>query len=190
MCIFNCLALTPTFKISISGVIGCINCTHIAIYPPQSDDPLYPEHLYVNRKGYHSINTQLICDANLKILNVCARYPGSSHDTFIWNNSNVQTYMRNLHEHGHRSYFLLGDSGYPLRSYLLTPCNDAAPGTPEERYNISQKRTKRCNGGVLKLRFRCLLKHRMLHYPPERASKIINAVVVLHNMCIDANLPN
>lgn len=43
---------------------------------------------------------------------------------------------------------------------------------------------------MLKLRFRCLLKHRILHYSPERASKIINAVAVLHNMCIDANLPN
>lgn len=39
------------------------------------------------------------------------------------------------------------------------------------------------------MRFRCLLKHRVLHYTPETASKIINACVILHNMCIANNLP-
>lgn len=42
------------------GVIGCIDCTHIAIFPPQVHDAVNPEHLYVNRKGYHSINVQLV----------------------------------------------------------------------------------------------------------------------------------
>lgn len=47
-------------KYGIPGVIGVIDCTHIAIVPPNTDDPFYPEHIYVNRKGYHSINTQLV----------------------------------------------------------------------------------------------------------------------------------
>lgn len=42
------------------GVIGCIDCTHIAIFPPQVHDAVNLEHLYVNRKGYHSINVQLV----------------------------------------------------------------------------------------------------------------------------------
>lgn len=33
----------------------------------------------------------------------------------------------------------------------------------------------------------CLLKHRVLHYSPVTASKIVNACVVLHNMCIENN---
>jgi len=33
-----------------------------------------------------------------------------------------------------------------------------------------------------------LLKHRVLHYEPLKASKIINACVVLHNICIDNNV--
>nr|CAI5849481.1 unnamed protein product [Callosobruchus analis] len=45
---------------SFPGVLGCIDCTHVAIYPPQRDDPVYPEVAYVNRKGYHSINVQLV----------------------------------------------------------------------------------------------------------------------------------
>ncbi|CAH1382911.1 unnamed protein product [Tenebrio molitor] len=67
-------------KYGMPGVIGVIDCTHVAIYPPQIHNNLYPEHIYVYRKNYHSINVQLICDSNLKITNVNARFPGSTHD--------------------------------------------------------------------------------------------------------------
>ena len=39
------------------------------------------------------------------------------------------------------------------------------------------------------MRFRCLLKDRVLHYAPEYATKIIMACVVLHNMCLEYNVP-
>ncbi|KAK9717537.1 DDE superfamily endonuclease [Popillia japonica] len=137
-------------KFQIPGVIGCIDCTHIAIFPPVLNHPINPEYIFVNRKGYHSINTQLICDSSLKILHVNARFPG--------------------------------------RPWLLTPIQN--PENPdEEEYNSrhasARATVERCNG-LLKMRFRCLLKHRnrVLHYTPQAASKIINACVVLHNMCI------
>lgn len=38
--------------------------------------------------------------------------------------------------------------------------------------------------GILKMRWRCCLKHRVLHYHPEIASKIINTCSVLHNLCV------
>lgn len=82
--------------------------------------------------------------------------------------------------------------GYPLRPYLLTPIRNAEPGTPEEQFNERfcsiRSLIERCNG-LLKNRFRCLLKHRVLHYPPVTASKITNACVVLHNMCLAYNIP-
>lgn len=56
-------------KFGIPGVVGVIDGTHIAIVPPKSDDPVYPEHVYINRKGYHSINTQLVF-GNLKHDNI------------------------------------------------------------------------------------------------------------------------
>lgn len=40
------------------GVIGCLDCTHCAIVPPNTTN--FDERSYVNRKGYHSINTQLV----------------------------------------------------------------------------------------------------------------------------------
>ncbi|XP_048516636.1 putative nuclease HARBI1 [Dendroctonus ponderosae] len=38
--------------------------------------------------------------------------------------------------------------------------------------------------GVLKQRFRCLLKHRVLHYSPEKAAKIVLSCAILHNIAI------
>lgn len=35
-----------------------------------------------------------------------------------------------------------------------------------------------------------LLKHRVLHYSLSVASRIFNACVILHNMCIENNIPN
>lgn len=37
--------------------------------------------------------------------------------------------------------------------------------------------------------FSCLLKDRTLHYSPSKASKIIISCIVLHNLCIEANVP-
>ncbi|XP_066588155.1 putative nuclease HARBI1 [Prorops nasuta] len=182
------------------GVIGCIDCTHVAIFPPPKEDPLYPEHIYINRKGYHSINVQLcssnritiICDSSLKIINVNAKFPGSTHDSHIWNNSNILPLMQDVSSH-RQQLFLLGDSGYSLRPWIITPILNCDLSSAEERYNKRHASTRslieRCNG-VLKMRFRCLLKHRVLHYRPDVCSKIINTCVVLHNICICDNMTN
>ena len=57
---------------------------HVRLKPPSVND-----YAYVNRKNYHSINVQLICDAKLRFLNVVARWPGSTHDSFIFQNCSV-----------------------------------------------------------------------------------------------------
>ncbi|XP_032677057.1 uncharacterized protein LOC116846830 [Odontomachus brunneus] len=60
-------------KYDFPGIIGRIDCTHVAIVTivaPPKHHPQFPEHIYVNRKGYHSINVQLICDSDLKIIHL------------------------------------------------------------------------------------------------------------------------
>lgn len=66
------------------NVIGAIDCTHIAIKAPSEE-----EFAYVNRKHFHSINVQIICDAQMRLTNIVARWPGSTHDSYILTNSMV-----------------------------------------------------------------------------------------------------
>ena len=94
------------------NVIGLIDGTQIPIKGPSVE-----EHLYICRKGYHSINVQIVCDANLKILDVVSKWPGSAHDAYIWTNSGLRQKILDSDIIG----YLLGDSGYPISPTLLTP---------------------------------------------------------------------
>lgn len=109
------------------GVVGAIDCTHVPLdCAPLGDN----EYAYINRKGIHSINIQLVCDAHYRITNVVSRWPGSCHDSRILLNSGLHT----AYEGGQLPGVLLGDSGYPQRTWLMTPYRN--PNTPARRnYN-------------------------------------------------------
>ena len=63
-------------------VIGAIDCTHIAIKATSHD-----EFVYVNRKHFHWIKVHIICDAQMQLTNIVARWHGSMHDSYIVSNS-------------------------------------------------------------------------------------------------------
>lgn len=51
---------------------------------------------------------QQICDGDLKILSVYARYGGSAHDSFVWNNCYIKQLLLSEYTSGERNTFLLG----------------------------------------------------------------------------------
>lgn len=67
-------------------VIGYIDCTHVRIKCPNQEQAM----LYVNRKGFYSINVQVVCDAQRRILDIVARWRGSVHDSRIWDSSRLR----------------------------------------------------------------------------------------------------
>ncbi|XP_063226847.1 putative nuclease HARBI1 [Bacillus rossius redtenbacheri] len=170
------------------GVMGAVDCTHVLIISPTGDE----EAVYVDRKHNHSHNVQLICNYDMLVMDVNARYPGSTHDAAIWRLCNVKRTLMRRYRNGDTNSWILGDSGYPLEPWLLTPILHAPDGTPESRYTTGHCSARcaieRCNG-LLKSRFRCLSKARQLNYAPHTAALIVNACVVLHNFCVRNKLP-
>lgn len=163
------------------GVIEAVDGTHIAITPPAK----IREHLYINRKLYHSLNVMIVSDYYGKILAVLANHGGRTHNARVWSSSRLSRHMLNEYENGRRNAWLLGDSGYPLLPYLMTPKLNEAPGSPGALYTEAHVRARCCierTIGVLKGRWRCLRKERGLHYLPEFAGLIVNATCVLHNI--------
>ena len=156
-------------------VIGCIDGTHVQIKKP-ANSPM----TFMNRKQGCSINVLLVCDVDLSIIYSLVKFPGSCHDSFILNNSALCEKFSNHPPNG----WLLGDPGYPSRSWLMTPLSSVKT-IQEERYQKMHKKGRntieRCNG-LLKSRFRCLL--RKLEFTPEKSCKIIRACIVLHNIAI------
>ncbi|KAI8430398.1 hypothetical protein MSG28_000684 [Choristoneura fumiferana] len=161
-------------------IIGCIDCTHIKIKKCGGSAAQY----YINRKGYYSLNVQVTCDADLKIQDIVARWRGSTHDARIFNECSLKERFEAGEFRGKR---LLGDSGYKLEPYLLTPVLRAQSAS-EERYNTAHIATRntveRCFG-VWKARFRCLLQGMTVKLQNVKTTVI--ALAVLHNIAIMHN---
>lgn len=118
------------------------------------------------------------------ILNVNSRFPGSTHDSHVWRMSAVRQHLCNTYRNSKE--WLLGDSGYPLEPWLLTPFSN--PNNDDyqmfNKVHSKARSTVERAIGILKGRWRCLCKQRNLHYKPPVCSKIINACATLHNICI------
>ncbi|XP_052218979.1 putative nuclease HARBI1 [Dreissena polymorpha] len=90
------------------------------------------------RKGFYALNCQAVSSPDLKFLDVVARWPGSTHDAAIFENSRLKDYLDN-----HDGMILLGDSGYALKRYLLTPI--PAPRNEQEHlYNRQHRQGRLC----------------------------------------------
>ena len=163
------------------GVIGAIDCTHIAIQRPSVENP----EIFRCRKGYFSLNVQAVCGPDLRFHNVVARWPGSVHDSRIFENSRL---CADLEANLNPRYHLLGDAGYALKRYLLTPV--ASPCNAQERaYNNSHTRTRNTVErafGVLKRRFGYLGKN--VRTALDTTKNIIVSALVLHNIAVETRL--
>ncbi|XP_062597886.1 putative nuclease HARBI1 [Saccostrea cucullata] len=169
---------------NFSNVFGAIDGTLIPIIGMSEDD----EHVFVFRKGFHAINMQGIVTAVLKFTNIVCKYGGATHDAFILANSSIPEVMDQLPGGG----WLLGDSGYPLRPWLMTPI--LAPQTrQEEKFNESHIKTRNCVERVFGkslIYFRCLHKTGgALAYTPATCVRIIECCCRLHNRAIEEKLP-
>uniref|UniRef100_A0A8C4S229 Putative nuclease HARBI1 n=1 Tax=Erpetoichthys calabaricus TaxID=27687 RepID=A0A8C4S229_ERPCA len=164
---------------NMPNTIGVIDCTHVHIQAPHER-----EWQYVNRKGRHSINVQLVANADLIITSCVVKWPGSVHDARILRESALYRKLQSNRPNG----IILGDSAYPLLPWLMTPFPVA--NTPEQAgFNSAHCKTRcaieRLNG-VLKRRFACL---NYLRVEPKVACNIILACIVLHNIATRRNVP-
>ncbi|KAG0724233.1 putative nuclease HARBI1 [Chionoecetes opilio] len=164
------------------GVIGVIDCVHIRISALKQQDASF-----LNSKGYYSINMQFIFDANCRIINVLAKWPGSVHDSRIFNESGVKKlFDRDMVPAG---CHLLGDADYPCHQCLLTPYTRPQPG-PQGNYNRAHKKiwsvTER---GIdqLRRRFRVLRQEIRLE-PVLKVCKVVEVCALLHNICMDMGI--
>lgn len=61
------------------NVIGAVDGIHIKIQAPRN----HPE-AYINRKNFHSVQLQVVCDHTKRFLHCCVGQPGSVHDQRVF----------------------------------------------------------------------------------------------------------
>lgn len=84
---------------------------------------------------------------------------------------------------------MLGDAGYALKPYVMTPFRSTTDGSRERSFNLKHSKARNIierTIGLLKNRYRCLMDK--LHYKPEKAAQIANVCCALHNLCIIHNV--
>ncbi|KAF1746230.1 hypothetical protein GCK72_022692 [Caenorhabditis remanei] len=163
---------------NIPGICGAVDGTHVRIPAPSEN-----EHLYVNRKSYHSINVGVACDYNLRFIWLSAKYGGSAHDSRVFRESA----LHNLLNSGRSTGILLADSAYRAEKFILKPILNPS-SIAEKSYTdaVCKGRVKIENAiGCLKRQFHCL--HSELRYSPKKAALLITACVCLRNAAIDLN---
>ena len=114
----------------LPSVAGAIDGTHIHIRKPF----VSPQDYFYFKSGGYTIQMQATVDRHRRFLDVVVGMPGSTHDSRVLRRSSLyQRSMSNtLFPEGVTfegfSPYLIGDSGYPLHQWLVTPYRDARWG--------------------------------------------------------------
>ena len=166
----------------IAGVDGC----HIPFLERPRNIPGGRDHVaFINRKGFYSLNAQIVGGMDRRIYDIQLSSPGSFHDAATWTMSLFKGWLETRNELGG---LVLGDSAYPLSHYCLTPYDEQESQTSDSKclFNVrhSQARVEMTENiyGMWKKRFP-LIKHIRLHV--NNAVRVITASAVLHNMAVE-----
>lgn len=163
---------------SFPNVIGCVDGTHVLI-PAQRDD-----NSFYNRKGTHSMLVQGICDADMVFTDIYCGWPGSTHDSRMWQESPIYNRLKN--HPVSQEFHLLGDTAYPLDTFIMVPFKDNGHlSLRQKRFNQILSSTRvvieqafgRLKGLWRRLKFLDIKNLKYFKY-------IVITSCILHNVCI------
>ncbi|XP_052786768.1 putative nuclease HARBI1 isoform X1 [Mya arenaria] len=166
-------------RCGIPGIVGAVDGTHVPVPGPRSQHRAS----FINRKGYPSIQLQVVCDSKLRLLDTYTGWPGSVHDARVFRNCPLLDVCQQLPA----PYHLIGDSAYPLSRYMLVPYRDNGHlDAQQKKFNKAHSSTRvdvERAIGLLKSKFRRLKNLDMLL--AEQIPEVITACCVLHNFILD-----
>ena len=172
-----------------SRCCGAIDGTFIKILQPHqyTYDAGTEHNCY---KCYYAIQLLAVCIPNFKIIYAHTGAPGSWADTSILKTTDL---WQNTESYIPLGAFLLGDGGFTLLTWLMTPFSKLVNKIrcPWYRrmhavWDSAQKSSRVCieqTFGILKGRWRILRHGIQAHHPS--VTPILEACIVLHNICID-----
>ncbi|XP_067653138.1 putative nuclease HARBI1 [Haliotis asinina] len=159
------VTLSPEIQITTLRFLekGCFQRAIDRALIPTKRSPANEEAVCVP-KGLLAVNVQAICDADMRFLNVVSKWPGSTHDSFIRQNSATGIEF---------------ETNPPLASWRLRA---------GENYNNAHCRTRNVvekTFGIFNSRFRCLHKSAGALWSSVQVShKIVYVAAHLHNLCM------
>lgn len=173
-------------KAGFPHVRGALDGTLIYIDAPSAEEPLF-----VSRNNKHAINVLLVSGPNNEFFYVSAKSPGSFHDaralriSSLWQKWEREQWRPDQDPNA----ILLGDSAYPLTSWIMPPTIRQANANIRQlaravpMFLAAHRKTRfivECSIGILKEEYPCLNHFRF--QTVERICIAVYACVTLHNM--------
>ena len=181
---------------TLCGIIGALDGWLVKIKCPNlKQDGVVNPGGYFSRKGFYAINVQVIVDKKKHVLwrRIAAR--GSEHDSSAFKDSLLYNLLEEqfLNDDGlmhnnsfNNSFYLIGDSAYALRPWILTPYDGAKQESAEDTFNFLHSSCRiqvECTFGEIDARWGIFW--RPLQFKLVQHKNIIDAAMRLHNFIVD-----
>ncbi|KAJ8955932.1 hypothetical protein NQ314_006781 [Rhamnusium bicolor] len=167
------------------SIIGCIDGSHIKIVAPKNN-----RNSYVNRKNFHSVLLQGVCDHKMLFTDVYTGEVGSLHDYTLYRRSELYLAIQTQQIRFFDGTHLVGDLAYKLHTNLMVGFKDNGHLTLRQKnFNVilSKIRVKIENAfALLKGRFRRLKFLETIRL--ELAALLIISACILHVSILNGDL--
>ena len=183
------IANNPRFKRYFKNCIGAVDGTLI---PAFICADVAEQKKWRSRKGLLSQNVLVACNFDMTVSYVLAGWSGSAHDSKVL----ADALMKGFHiPHGR---YYVGDAGYGLKEYLLSPYRgymyhlkewSSSHRAPTTRYELFNRRHAQLRNviervfGVVKKRFP-ILKYRMPSFEMRYQVNVVKCCFAIHNFIV------
>lgn len=180
----------------LAGVVGALDGWLVKIEcPSMKKDGVENPGGYFSRKGFYALNVQAIVDKKKRILWMYLGAKGGEHDSAAFKSSNLYEILENMFldsngtmhkNHMNIPFYVIGDSAYSLRPFLMVPFDNALPHSAEDTFNFilsSSRINVECAFGEIDARWGIFW--RPLKFDLDKQRNIIDASFRLHNFILD-----
>jgi hypothetical protein len=122
----------------LAGCIGALDGWLVKILKPNKDkDGVDNVGGYWSRKGYFAVNVQVIVDKKKMVLFRSIKCRGAEHDSTAFKASSLyDVLISKANWLMNNGLYFIGDSAYALRSFILTPYDNANHASSEDDFNF------------------------------------------------------
>ena len=185
----HCIQVLEQMEIS---ELRCIDGKHIRLKCPNKSGSMY-----FNYKKFFSIVLQAVVGADYKFICIDVGAYDKQSDSGVFGNSQL---FRELERGGLLTnqeknlpgnditapHVLIGDGGFPMKTYLVRPYPLRNLTSDKEIYNkrlSCARQVVECAFGIIANKWRILLKP--IEFSPEKAENIVKCICLLHNVILN-----
>lgn len=174
----------------LSGVMGAVQSTHVEFDGDCIDDSTRQFYMKSESATKPSVILQVVCDHQMRFIHSCAGWPGTLDTSSVLHQSDLFTnIIEKKSDYFPQHSFLIGDRGYPLYRWMITPfiCKeDGKLQDFESQFNLSHSLASNvCSKALLRLRRRFPRLECLGQMDVEFLVKTILVMCAIHNVCIE-----